>query len=637
MNREILDRWCERGILGLVLAILVYGPLALGGVRLQEFFVVQTLTIAALLFWLARLWLNPHPNLLLPPISWAVIAFAAYAVGRYLQCDIEYVGRQELLRILIYATLFFVILNNLHRQESTQIISFTLIFLGMGISLYGLYQFLTHSDRVWHFPAHYAGRASGTYISPNHLAGFLEMLLPLALTYMLVGRGRAITKVFLGYAALAMIGGIVVSGSRGSWVACILALVVLFTVLLFQRAHRLPAGLLLLVLILGGVWAAARTNIINTRIDLIKAGGRADLEVRLVLWKTAISMWRDHVRFGVGPGHYDHRFRSYRPASVQMQPEYAHNDYLNTLADWGIVGSAILMFAVGALGMGIIKVWKHVRRGESEFSLSLSNKFAFVLGGTISLLALFIHAMVEFNLHIPANAILFVCLVALLSSHWRFATERYWFSAKLPARFFITSALVVVAAYLGQQTIHLGREWVWRDRAANAPELSLERAALLEKAEVIEPRNFATAYQLGEIYRLQAFQGTGNYEAFVARAIAAYQRGITNNPFDADYYLGWGMCLDFIGRHAEAEPLFLKADDLDPNGYFVAAHVGRHFVETGEYAAARPWLERSLRLAHTKTNTKTNTIAVNLLKLTNERMLENATNPSLRSLLDQLR
>src|SRR5450756_713507 len=89
MNRELLDRWCERGILGLVLAILVYGPLAVGAVRFQEFFVVQMLTIGVLLLWLARLWLNPRPKLLLPPISWAVIAFVALAVGRYLTCDIE--------------------------------------------------------------------------------------------------------------------------------------------------------------------------------------------------------------------------------------------------------------------------------------------------------------------------------------------------------------------------------------------------------------------------------------------------------------------------------------------------------------------------------------------------------------------
>jgi tetratricopeptide (TPR) repeat protein len=244
---------------------------------------------------------------------------------------------------------------------------------------------------------------------------------------------------------------------------------------------------------------------------------------------------------------------------------------------------------------------------------------------------LLIHATVDFNLQIPANAILAVSLVALLSSHWRFATERYWFSARLPVRLVASGSLLAAAVYLGQQEFRLGREWVWRDRAARAPELSLERAALLEKAGTVEPKNFATAYELGEIYRTEAFRGAGDYELFTGRAIAAYQRGITNHPFDGDYYLGWGMCLDFTGRHAEAETIFLKADELDPNGYFVAAHVGRHYVETGEYAAARPWLERSLRLS------QTNLVAASLLKIANARLLETATNPSVRALLERVR
>ncbi len=631
MNRDVLDRWCERGILGLVLAILVYGPLALGAVRLQEFLVVQMLTVGVLLLWLARVWLNPRPKFLWPPISWAVLAFVACAVVRYLMCDIEYVGRKELLRILVYAALFFATLNNLHRQEATQILSFTLIFLAMGISLYALYQFLTHSNRVWHFPINLAGRASGTYISPNHLAGWLEMLLPLALTYTLVGRGRAMTKIFLGYAALVMIGGIAVTGSRGSWVACALALLALFAVLLFQRAYRLPAALLLLGLLGAGAWAVSQTRLFHSRDNQTIVGGRVDLDVRLVLWETAWHMWRDHPWLGVGPGHYDHRYRTYRPSAVQLQPDYAHNDYLNLLADWGLVGTAIVGLGLVALGVGIVKIWKHVRRSENEFGLSLSNKFAFVLGATTGLLALFIHALVDFNLQIPANAILAVSLVALLSSHWRFATERYWFSARLPGRLVTSGALIATAIYLGQQEFRLGQEWVWRERAGRAPKQSLARAALLEQARVVEPKNFTTDYQLAEIYRVEAFLGTGDYEGFAERAIAAYQRGIENQPFDGDFYLGWGMCLDFMGRHAEAETIFLKADALDPNGYFVAAHVGRHYVETGEYAAARPWLERSLRLA------QTNTMAATLLKLTNERLLESATNPSVRVLLDRAR
>ena len=196
MNRQALDQWCERGILGLVLAILTLTPLAFGGrpqppagwfldfLLVDPFQIAQWLMVAVLAAWGLRLWVSQRPQLLWPPICWAVLAFALYAIARYFFADIEYVARQELIRILVYAFLFFAILNNLHRQESIQAISLALVFLAMAISFYAVYQFLTDSTRVWHVFTQYNHRASGTYICPNHLGGFLEMLLPLALTFM---------------------------------------------------------------------------------------------------------------------------------------------------------------------------------------------------------------------------------------------------------------------------------------------------------------------------------------------------------------------------------------------------------------------------------------------------------------------
>src|SRR5512137_1785220 len=201
MDRAALDRWCERGMLALVLAILVFGPLATGAVRTLEFLVLQGLTLGVLLLWALRFWLKPQPRLLWPPICWAALAFAGYAIARYLTAEIEYVARQELIRVLVYVSLFFAILNNLHRQESTQIITLTLIGLGMAISAYAAYQFLTDSNHVWHFITPYKGRGTGTYISPNNLAGFLEMLLPLGLAYTLTSRLKPLPKVLTGYAA----------------------------------------------------------------------------------------------------------------------------------------------------------------------------------------------------------------------------------------------------------------------------------------------------------------------------------------------------------------------------------------------------------------------------------------------------
>ena len=237
MNREALDKFCERGILGLVLAILVFGPLAMGAVDAPAFLVIQALTIGVMLVWAMRIWASPKPQLLWPPVCWVVLAFAIYAVARYLTADIEYVARQEMIQVLVFAFLFFAIVNNLYRQESAQIIGFTLVFLAMAISAYAVYQFFTHSNRVWNFTSPYPGRASGTYISPNNLAGFLEMLLPLAAAYVLAGRMKPVTRILLGYAALVMAAGLAVTFSRGGWAAAAVGLLAVLGILL---GHRQP-------------------------------------------------------------------------------------------------------------------------------------------------------------------------------------------------------------------------------------------------------------------------------------------------------------------------------------------------------------------------------------------------------------
>ena len=600
MNRETLDHWCERGILGLVLGILVFGPLAMGAVDPPEFLVIQGLTVAVMLVWALRLWISPKPRLLWPPLGWAVLAFAALAIGRYLTADIEYVARLEMIQVLMYAFLFFAIVNNLYRQESVQIVSFTLIFLAMGISCYAIYQFLTHSNRVWDYVSPYLGRASGTYISPNNFAGFLDMLLPLATACVLVGRMKPVVRILLGYSALAMLAGMAVTFSRGGWVAVVVALLVLLGTLIFHRNHRLPALLLLFVLAGGGTIFV--TNYLSKTLSYMHRVGtpgqtaELDLAIRLDIWTAAEQMWRDHFWWGVGPAHYDYRFREYRPENVQMSPDRVHNDYLNLLADWGAAGGIIVLAGMVTFGAGLRKTWKYVRPAENDFGRGMSNRFAFFLGASAGLLALAVHSMVDFNLHIPANAILGVTLLALLSSNLRFATERHWLGARLPVKMIATLALVAGVAYLSCQGWRRGHEAVWLARAEQSPNFSTQQAAALNTAFEFEPMNFETAYNIGECFRTQSFDGGQNYETLAKTAMQWYVLGMKLNPHDGYNYLRYGMCLDWLEKHDEAGPYFNRADALDPNGYYTEANIGWHYVQAGNYAAARPWLERSLRL-----------------------------------------
>lgn len=620
MNRETMDRWCERGILVLALGILVYGPVALGAVKPLDFLVVQALTMGVLLLWGLRLWLHPRPQFLWPPISWTVVAFVVYALARYLTCDVEYTGRQELIRILVYAFLFFALLNNLHGQEAVRTISFTMIFLGMAISLYAVGQYLTGATHVWNIEAGEPGRASGTYVSPNHMAGFAGMLLPLGLAYTLVGRGKPLTKVFLGYAVLATAAGIAVTISRGGWMSYGFALVIFFGILAWHRNYRLPSLLMMLVLLAGGVFFAIKTSYFQERFRrAVETSKNVEVDTRFELWRAGMQMWRDQPWFGVGPAHYDLRYREYRPPTVQYQAGQAHNDYVTALADWGIVGAAIIAAALGALGMGLTRTWKHVRRTENVFGAGRSDKFAFVIGAAAGLLGLLAHSVVDFNMQIPANAILAVSLMALLSSHLRFATERYWTRLRVGGKLLASFALLAGLSYLGYQEWRLGREQLWLHRADDAEPFSSDQFAAWENAHNAEPRNFDTTYALGEAYRMLSFEGGANYAELATQAMTWFDRGMNLNPFDGYNHLRYGMCLDWLGRFTESEPFFSKAEALDPNGYFMVAQLGRHYAELEDYAAARPWFERSLRLEW-----RGNEYAAAWLEIVLKRLEENA-------------
>ena len=631
MNREALDRWCERGILGLVLTLLVFGPLALGAVRALEFSIIQALAAIVMLLWGCRLWIASRPKLLWPPVCWAVLAFAVYAIVRYFTADIEYIARVELLHILVYTFLFFAILNNLHRQETIQIITLTLVFLAMAISFYALYQFLTGSNRVWVFTKPYSHRGSGTYFSPNHLGGFLEMLLPLALAYAWTSRLKPVTRILLGYAALVILAGIGATISRGSWISTGVALLLFFGVLLLHRKYRLPAAALLLIIVAAAPFVLSKSFFVQKRLnELVRAEGTVDDDMRFALWQPAIQMWKDNPWCGVGPGHFDSRFRAYRPEGVQASPDRTHNDYLNTLADYGIIGTAPVLVFVGLLGWGVAKTRHPVRLSSGDLGgKSGSNKFAFVFGASLGLLAILIHSVVDFNIHIPANALLAVALMAWLSSYLRFATEQYWVGLRPWSKGLTTVALLAGISYLLPQCWRQGSEFVWLNRAAHAPSFSAAQAGFLQKAFAIEPRNGQTAYLIGEALRRQSQEGGEfyagqqgvNYRDLAQQAMRWFERASKLNPYDSRPFSGYGWCLDWLNRSTESQVYFDHAEELDPNNYYNVNNIGLHYIQIGDFAAARPWFERSLRLEG-----QVNPIAHNYLRIANLRLLEAATN-----------
>lgn len=649
-TRRNLDWWCERGILALVLALLIFAPLAFGGayfdpnssvfskpsfapwafgaVYVGTFPLVLALVTGIAALWLVRLWGGHKPKLLWPPLAWAVVAFVAYAVGRYFTADIEYVARQQLTEVLLCAVLFLAVASNLYGQEAVEIVAYTLTVVAALTSSYALAQLLHHSNQVWNLTSPYAFRASGTYINPDHFAGFLELVLPLPLAFLMAGRVGVVTRVLLAYATLTILGGLAVTFSRGGWVAAAAGILMLFGFLLCHRNHSLRALLVLLALLAVGGFSTTRylshSLAFKTRVEKPDENGPAVLDTssRLEMWRAAWRMCRDHPWWGVGPGHFDYRFREYRPESFQLDPVHAHDDYLELLADWGAAGGVIVLCGIGIFIVSLARTWPHVRREEDDFGFGMSSRYAFFLGALSGLFALAVHSLVDFNLHVPANTLTGVTVLGLLASNVRFSTKRYWRRARLPLQCAATVIAGGLILYFTTQSWRRGGEalWTWRmEQVKMGPDYALDKAAMLQKALAIEPGNFLTAYDIGESYRLQSLDGGKDYASLAETALKYYAQGMKLDPYDGYCQLRTGMCLDWLGRHGDAEKYYNRAETLDPNGNFMVANIGWHFVQVGDYSAARQWFIRAIQL-----NGKNQTALDNLQDICQPRLEQRA-------------
>jgi tetratricopeptide (TPR) repeat protein len=276
---------------------------------------------------------------------------------------------------------------------------------------------------------------------------------------------------------------------------------------------------------------------------------------------------------------------------------------------------------------GNFKSWKQVRGGRDDFSRKNSSKLALLIGASLGLAAILMHSMVDFNLQMPANAIMAITMMALLSSQWRFATERFWVSAGAGIKCAATLVLLAGLAALGYTERRGAREWSLLHEADKTPAYTFARIAALEKAFAAEPKNFDTAFAIGEIYKAKSFLSESDDPAELARkAMAWYDRSLKLQPYDAYTWLRYGMCLDWIGPNGKGEwpdssRYYARANELDANGFFTTANTGWHYLQTGDYAAARTWLERS---GHLQWDKKMNELAPDDLPIVERRLREEA-------------
>jgi O-antigen ligase len=321
--------------------------------------------------------------------------------------------------------------------------SVAVVASGLAVAVYGLVARLAFPEKLYGVLAVPTIAPFGPFVSKNHFAGYVELtaLLGLGLAAGLgdearrslgafgwIGSRRA-PRVVFAYATVAVLSlAVLVSLSRGG-AASLAVGIAAFATLRWSNARTSRRRWRPFAVVAAALVAAfIGTYLVlppeaRQRLHSIAAWGEdSSTSFRSGIWGDALRTAAASPLLGYGFGTFVDALPRYKTGAGGMIVEHAENDYLELLTDSGVIGFALILGAVVALGI----------RSRFDAAPGVSPlRRALVQGSTAGLLALAVHSLVDFNLRIPSNGLLVAFLAAVVLGSCPESRERRGATAAL--------------------------------------------------------------------------------------------------------------------------------------------------------------------------------------------------------------
>jgi O-antigen ligase len=341
-----------------------------------------------------------------------------------------FITLETLILTTAFMLYYWTALYSLKERRCFETVIVGILILGVIESVYGLIQLAAGMNRIlWWENIYNKNFVTGTFINRNHLAAFLSMSICLGVGYLWSLANRGNTEIrgqgrrthlrenimraagILGYrsvlALLAlslMTAALLGSASRGGVLSLFCGLVFM-TGLIMARYFRSRRGFLLMVL-----FALMITYVGYVAADRVVERFRtfdAGLEDRIAISKDGLRMANDFPLTGSGPGTFEYVFPRYQSVHTNMIVDHAHNDWVELKSEYGWIGLAAVTAALSFFLILAIGRWRNRHDG---FVVGVG------IGGIGAVVAISVHSLSDFNLHIPANPLL---LSLILAVTWR--------------------------------------------------------------------------------------------------------------------------------------------------------------------------------------------------------------------------
>ncbi|MGI9105571.1 MAG: O-antigen ligase family protein [Pyrinomonadaceae bacterium] len=324
----------------------------------------------------------------------------------------------QLLPLLIYFAATFVFVNS---PQRLRLLVRTIIIFGFLLAGLGLIQYFTAPRLIyWVRPAPTHAVPFGPFFNSHHFAGYMELTLALPLGLLMSGAVPGERRLLYAFAVAMMGIALIMTGSRGATLSFVAeAFFVMVVSSLVRRrqdktedaeeqkgwvravALRLALGIVLLLTLFTSLLFFGGEVALNRLVGTVSAEDPSN--GRLHYWGSTLDMIRDHPLTGIGLGAFGVTYTRYDTSNGFYRLEQAHNDYLQILADAGVIGASLgLVFIILLFyrGLACAQSGDDFRRGIA-------------VGALAGCFAVLIHSFFDFTLHTTSNALLFLLLAAL--------------------------------------------------------------------------------------------------------------------------------------------------------------------------------------------------------------------------------
>jgi len=327
---------------------------------------------------------------------------------------------EALVKFLTYAALFWSVRASFTERRQAWALLTALVVNGFLLALVGLSQKLAGSELLlgWRRPGN-PYFLFGPFVNRNNYASYVNLLIPVACAVAhhrrhvarSAGERSDAAGLFV-FMVLMMALSVIMTTSRAGIVVCggILlgwaAIEVQRVIRSGSEARRVVLVWLIVIAVLVGALFYLGVHPVEQRLlemrqapaELAPDGGRG------AAYQATLKMFLDSCWFGIGAGTFSMAYPYYSTERPDWFRRYAHNDWLQYLAELGLLGAALFAALVVAV---VYEQWKARSRGGRL------DWMATALG--IGLTGVALHALVDFPLHIPSIALLVVAYAALLT------------------------------------------------------------------------------------------------------------------------------------------------------------------------------------------------------------------------------